>query len=82
MNHITMARGHWKVYVCRYTEQYQFARVFAICENHSNKNNSKKLRRNNNMNAQKQQDMFNPSLNEHTGEVQCVESPLEYHILQ
>ncbi len=39
-------------------------------------------RQNNKANVQKQHNMFNPSLNEHTGEAQCIENPLEYHKLQ
>ncbi len=42
MNHITMARGHWKVYVCRYAEWYQCACDFVICENCYNKNTGNK----------------------------------------
>ncbi len=34
------------------------------------------------MNAQRLDDMFYPSLNEQTGEVRCVQNPLEYHKLQ
>ncbi len=34
------------------------------------------------MNAQKLHDMFNPPLNEQTGEGRCVENPVEYHKLQ
>ncbi len=31
MNHITMAKGSWKMYVCRYAERYQCACNFVIC---------------------------------------------------
>ncbi len=82
MNHITMAKGHWRVYVCRYTEWYQCACDFVICENCYNKHNSTRSRQNNNMNTQWLQDMFSPLSNEHTGEVWCAENPLEYHKLQ
>ncbi len=77
-----MARGHWKVYVCRYIEQYQCACNFVICENYYNKTISTRSRHNINANTQKLNDMFNPSLNKHTSESQCVENPLEYLKLQ
>ncbi len=82
MNHKKMARGHWKVYVCGYAEWYQCACDFVIYENCYNKNTSKKSRQNNNVNAQRLNDMFYPSLSKHTGEVCCVENPLECHKLQ
>ncbi len=77
-----MAKGHWTVNVCRYAEQYQCARDFVICKNCYNKHNSTRSRRNNNVKAQRLQDMFSPLLNKHTGEARCVENPLEYHKLQ
>ncbi len=82
MNHITMARGHWRMYVCRYAEWYQCACDFVICENCYNKHNSTRSRQNNNVNAQRLQDMFNLLFYKHTGEARCVENPLEYHKLQ
>lgn len=77
-----MKRHKWKVYVCRYAERYQCACDFVICENCYNKTNNKKSRRSNSVNAQKLHDMFNPPLNEQTGEGRCVENPVEYHKLQ
>ncbi len=68
--------------MCRHAGRYQYAYDFVICENCYNKNTSKKSKENNNSNAQKQQDMFTPLINEHTGEAWCVENPLEYHTLQ
>ncbi len=77
-----MAKGHWRVYVCRYAERYQCACDFVICENCYNKHNSTRSRQNHNANAHKLDDMFNPLFNEHTGEARCVENPIEYHKLQ
>ncbi len=82
LNHITMARVHWKVYMCRFAEWYQCACDFVICENYYNKYISTRSRCNNNTNPQKLNDMFNTSLNKHTGEVQCVENLLECHKFQ
>ncbi len=70
------------MYVCRYTEQYQYACDFVICENCYNKHNSTRSRQNNDVDAQRLPDMFYPFLNKHTGEAQFVENPLEYHKLQ
>ena len=77
-----MKRHNWKVYACRYAERYQCACDFVICENCYNKTNNTKSQQSNSVNAQKLHDMFNPPLNEHTGEGRCVENPIEYHKLQ
>ncbi len=77
-----MARGKWKVYVCRHAEQYQRAYDFITCQDYCNKNNKSRSQHNNNVNAQTQHSMFSPLLNEHTGKVQCVENDIEYHKLQ
>ncbi len=53
-----------------------------ICQNCYNNNNNKRSRRNQNVNAQKQHDMFYPSSNKLTGEELCIESQVEYPQLQ
>ncbi len=82
MNHIIMKRHKWKVYVCRYAEWYQCSCDFNICANCHNKTNNTRLQHSNSVNAQKLHDMFNPPLDEQTGEGHCVENPVEYHKLQ
>ncbi len=77
-----MKKGNWKVYVCRYAERFECACDFVICQDCYNKSNNTRSRRHNTANAQKLNDMFNPLLNEHTGEVRCVGNQVEYHKLQ
>ncbi len=77
-----MKKGHWKVYVCRYAEQFECECDFVICQDCYNKNNNTRSRRHNTTNAQKLHDMFNPLLNEQTGEARCVGNRVEYHKLQ
>ncbi len=77
-----MKKGHWKVYVCRYAERFECECDFLICQYCYNKNNNTRSRRHNTTNAQKLQDMFNPLLNEQTGEARCVGNRVEYHKLQ
>ncbi len=72
MNHIIMKKGHWKVYVCRYAERFECECDFVICQDCYNKNNNTRSRQHNTTNAQKLHNMFNPLLNEQTGEAQCV----------
>ncbi len=67
-----MKKGNWKVYVCRYAEQFQCECDFVMCHNCYNQNNNTRTRQNNTANAQMIQDMFNPLLNKQTGEVGCV----------
>ena len=82
MNHIIMARKNWKVYVCRYAERYQCECDYVICETCYNKSNEARTRRRTISNTKKLHDMFNPLLNEHTGEARCLEDPVEYHKMQ
>ncbi len=82
MNHVTTARGKYKVHMFRYAEGHQFASDFVICQNYYNKNNSTKWQQDDSVNAQRLQDMFYPLMNKHTGEARCVENPVEYHKLQ
>jgi len=77
-----MKKGHWKVYVCRYAERFECECDFVICQDCYNKNNNTRSRRHNTTNAQKLHDMFNPLLNEQTGEARCVGNRVEYHKLQ
>ncbi len=77
-----MKKGHWKVYVCRYAEQFECECDFVICQDCYNKNNNTRSRRYNTTNAQKLHNMFNPLLNEQTGEARCVGNQVEYHKLQ
>ncbi len=72
MNHIIMRKGNWKVYVCRYAEQYQCECDFIVCQDCNNKNNSTRSRQYNTDNAPMLQDMFYPLLNKWTGEALCV----------
>ncbi len=77
-----MKKGHWKVYVWRYAEQFKCECDFVICQDCYNKNNNTRSRRNNTTNAQKLHNMFNPLLNEQNGEVQYVGNQVECHKLQ
>ncbi len=77
-----MKKGNWKVWVCKYAERFECACDFVICQDCYNKNNNTRSRRHNTANAHKLQDMFNPLLNEHTGEARCVGNQVEYHKLQ
>ncbi len=62
-----MKKRNWKVYVCRYAEQFECEYDFVIRQDCYNKNINSRSWCNNNVNAQKQHNMFNPLLNEHTG---------------
>ncbi len=55
-----MKKGNWKVYLCRYAEQYQWESDFVVCQDCYYKNNSTRLRQHNTVNAHKLQDMFYP----------------------
>ncbi len=77
-----MKKGHWKVYVCRYAERFECECDFVICQDCYNKNNNTRSRQHNTSNASKLHNMFNPLLNEQTGEVWCVGNQVEYHKLQ
>ncbi len=68
--------------MCQYTERYNCASDYVICETCYNKNNQARSQRSANINEQKLYDMFYPLLNEHTGEARCVEDPEEYHKIQ
>ncbi len=63
-------------------ERYNCTCDYVICETCCNKHDKTRLQHSTNINTQKQHDMFNPTLNEHTGEAQCVENPVEYHKIQ
>ena len=67
-----MKKGHWKVYVCRYAERFERECHFVICQDCYNKNNNTRSRWHKTTNAQKLHNMFNPLLNEETGEARCV----------
>ncbi len=69
---MSSCRKNWKVYVCRYAEQFQGECDFVICQDCYNKNNNTRSRQHNTVNAQRLQDMFNPLLNKRFGEAWCV----------
>ncbi len=77
-----MKIGHRKVYVCRYAEWFECECDFVICQDCYNKNNNTRSRQHDTANAQKLHNMFNPLLNEQTGEAQCVGNQVEDHKLQ
>ncbi len=71
------------MYVCRYAEQFECGCDFVICQDCYNKNNNTRSRQHNTANTQNlNNNMFNPLLNEQTGEVRCVGNRVEYHKLQ
>ncbi len=71
INHIIMARGIWKVYVCRYSKQYQCACDIVMCENCYNKNNNTMSQHVNSVICSKQHDMLNTLFNDNSDKAHC-----------